>query len=113
MLPDITCIEQTLDRAATWFFPAIDVGGHPGFVTAQTTLTVWLRDPHHAKIGAMAAAVGGDDQDNGHATPSTEGLLLGDNTPVVREHFFISKKKISFIIQPRYKKNNNNNNKKV
>jgi len=48
-LPNVEVVEQTLANAATWFFPHIDVGGHPGFVTAQTDLTVWVRDAHHAR----------------------------------------------------------------
>jgi hypothetical protein len=48
-LPNVEVVEQTLANAATWFFPPIDVGGHPGFVTAQTDLTVWVRDAHHAR----------------------------------------------------------------
>jgi hypothetical protein len=85
-LPDVSIVEQTLrvneslgdaglgqpmatarmtDDAAgadadacsqTWFFPSIEVAGHPGFVTAQSALTVWMRDPHFSH----PSAVGGD-----------------------------------------------------
>ena len=64
----------------TWFFPAIEVGGHPGFVTAQTALTVWMRDPHfarHKPAPAFGDAAGEGSGAGGDSSAGKEAGILG------------------------------------